>query len=253
MSDDAKKVALITGSASGIGRACARRFAAAGYNLVLTDISTEGLEAVAGECAASGAEAVTLCGDITATDTVEICAALALDRFGRLDAAANCAGIAGPHLPAADFTEEIWQAVIGINLTALWRSLKFEVQAMRQAGNGGAIVNISSTAGLKGYAMNAAYCASKHGVIGMSRCAAMDYAGEGIRINVVCPGLTRTALVEGVISEHPERIARIAASHPIGRIGEPEEIADAVFWLCSDKSSFVVGTVVTADGGHLAG
>lgn len=253
MTQEIRKAAMITGAASGIGRACALRFAAAGFDLVLTDLSADGLLTVAQECAASGAQIESLCADITAKDTAENCVAIALERFSRLDAAVNCAGIAGPHWPAAEFPEEDWLKVINVDLVAVWRCLKHQVLAMRTAGNGGTIVNIASTAGLKGYAANGAYCAAKHGVVGMSKSAAIDYAPEGIRINVICPGVVLTPLVESVVAEHPEKIAGIIASHPIRRAGQPSEIAETALWLSSDASSFVVGAALNVDGGHLAG
>jgi NAD(P)-dependent dehydrogenase (short-subunit alcohol dehydrogenase family) len=247
------KVGMITGAAAGIGKACALKFASLGYDLVLTDIDEDALTQAAEECRALGVGAELVAGDITAPELPEQCTTRALGRFGRLDVAVNCAGIAGLHRPAAEFSESEWGQVLSINLTAVWRCLKYEVLAMQRSGKGGAIVNISSTAGLKGYRHNSAYSASKHGVIGLTKCAAMDYAGEGIRINAICPGLVRTSLVEGVMAQHPGKIEAIAASHPVGRIGAPEEIADTASWLCSDMAGYIVGAVIVADGGHLAG
>jgi NAD(P)-dependent dehydrogenase (short-subunit alcohol dehydrogenase family) len=245
--------AMITGAASGIGRACALRFAAAGYDLLLTDLNLLQLEAVAQECRGLSSRVELIVGDISDPVIPEICVSRVLDRFGRLDAAINSAGIAGPHYSAADFPDEDWLRVLSIDLIALWRCQKHQIIAMRGCGNGGAIVNVSSTAGLKGYAANGAYCAAKHGIIGLTKSAALDYAGEGIRINAVCPGVTMTPLLEGVIADRPEKIAGIVKMHPVGRAGRPEEIAETIHWLCSDAASFVVGVAMNVDGGHLAG
>jgi NAD(P)-dependent dehydrogenase (short-subunit alcohol dehydrogenase family) len=174
-----------------------------------------------------------------------------LDLYGRLDAAHNNAGITTPQTLAADITEDEFDRTIGVNLKGVWLCMRSEIPAMLESG-GGAIVNTGSSAAVVGIPKFAAYTASKHGVAGLTRCAALDYAKQGIRINCVCPGATRTRLMIDAIEENPERGEIINRTIPAGRMGEPEEVAELAVWLCSPRASFVIGVVVSADGGTVA-
>jgi len=175
----------------------------------------------------------------------------AIENFGRLDVAFNNAGIEGRRAPTADCTEENWDRVISINLKGVWLCLRQEIPAMVNQG-GGAIVNNASIAGLVGFPGLPAYTASKFGVIGLTKAAALEYAKDGIRVNAICPGVIHTAMVDRLIQENPEMEAGLAAGTPLGRMGEPEEIAEVVTWLCSDAASFVTGHALAADGGYVA-
>jgi len=241
------KVALVTGGGSGLGRASALAFAAAGADVVVADIDTDG-----------GAETLGLIErpaeflpvDVTQPDQVATMVERTIERFGRLDCAVNNAGMTGPGAPTADYSLADWERTLSLNLTSVFLCLKSEIPAM-VANGGGAIVNIASGAGLVGFAGLPAYVASKHGVVGLTRAAALEYVTAGVRINAVCPGSTRTPMLEGFMGgdENIERM--MTRSVPMGRLGRPEEIAEAVVWLCSDAASFVVGHALAVDGGSV--
>ena len=245
------RVTFITGTASGIGRAASRLFAARGSRLVLADIDCEAGEAVAEEIRGTGAEAIFVETDVADDAAVGRAVATATERFGRLDYAYNNAGLSGPPNFVADMPEDQWRRTIDVMLTGVFLCMRHQIPALLASG-GGAIVNCASGAGLIGFPGQSAYVASKHGVIGLTRAAALEYGSQGIRVNSICPGTARTAMVEDVVRETPALQQELEALHPIGRIAEPEEIAEAALWLCSERSSFVLGTALSVDGGYVA-
>ena len=242
------KVALITGGGAGIGRATALAFSKAGAKVVIGDVMREDGEETAALIRQSGGDAFFANSDISKSAEVESLMNTAASRYGRLDFACNNAGIEGETVLLADSSEENWDKTMDINLKGVWLCLKYEIRQMLQQG-GGAIVNIASTMGLVAHKGIVPYVASKHGVIGLTKAAALDYADANIRINAVCPGVTRTKLVERTTTEFPEVMERLNAATPMGRICQPEEIANAVIWLCSDAASFITGHSLTVDGG----
>ncbi|TAK30837.1 MAG: SDR family oxidoreductase [Chloroflexota bacterium] len=246
----AGKVALVTGASSGIGRASAIAFAREGAKVVVSDIVDESKDETVPAIKAAGGEAIYVQADVSKATDVERLINVAVRTFGRLDCAHNNAGIFGNFAPTADCTEENWDRVVNTNLKGCWLCMKYEIPQMLKQG-GGAIVNTSSFAGLYGSPAAPAYCASKGGIVQVTRTAALEYATAGIRINAVCPGSIRTPLVESLIAAgYPE--TQMAANHPVNRIGEPHEIAEAVLWLCSDAASFVTGVPMPVDGGWSA-
>jgi NAD(P)-dependent dehydrogenase (short-subunit alcohol dehydrogenase family) len=245
------KVALVTGGASGIGRATALTFAREGAILVIADRNEDGGQQTVHMITENGGEATFVQVDVTSASAVEALISKTVETYGRLDCAHNNAGIAsGVPALTADYPEERWHQVIAVNLTGVWLCMKYEIVQMLHQG-GGAIVNTASIAGLVGGAGGAAYTASKHGVIGLTKTAALEYATQGIRVNCVCPGYIQTPMTARGLSD-PERRAQIVARHPLGRVGTPEEIAEAVVWLCSDAASFVTGHAMSIDGGYVA-
>lgn len=243
------KVAMVTGAGSGIGRASALAFAKNGAKVVVNDIVAEGAEETVEMIKAAGGEAIFVKADVTQAIEVEALINKTVEIYGRLDYAHNNAGIDGEPAPLADCTIENWDRTIGINLRGVFLCMKYEIPQMVKQGSG-AIVNTASIAGLIGTASMPAYNASKHGVVGLTRTAALEYAAAGVRINAVCPGATRTALLENIMAVMPELLETLESSHPIGRIAEPEEIANTVVWLCSDEASFVTGHPMVVDGGY---
>ncbi len=246
----AGRVALVTGGGSGIGAATARRFAEAGAAVVVADIAEAGAAAIAAEITAGGGSAVAIGADVSDGEQVDAMTALAVDTYGGLDLAFNNAGISGTYGPLADLSVEDWQRTIDINLTGVFRCIRAEVPLMLARG-GGSIVNTSSAAGQMGFAMLPAYVAAKHGVIGLTRSAALEYARSGIRVNAVLPGTVHTPMLEAFAGS-VEGVAALAAPSPAGRAGTPEEVAEAAVWLSSDAARFVNGHCLAVDGGVLA-
>ena len=248
------KSALVTGGASGIGRAAAHAFAREGAWVAVADLTLEGAQRTVAEIEAGDGKAVAIACDVTEDDAVAAMVAAAVEAFGGLDCAFNNAGIAPFQVNAAgqkiaDVAPEAWARVIDVNLTGVWRCLRHEVAQMRTQGTGGAIVNTASILGLVGSPTSSAYVAAKHGVVGLTRTAAADHAEEGIRVNAVCPGYIETPMTEETMRR---RGGRIMARVPMGRMGTPEEIAEAVVWLCSARASFVTGVAWAVDGGYTA-
>ena len=243
------KVALVTGAASGIGRASALAFAREGATTVVADVLVEGGEETVRIIKEAGGDALFVTTDVSKAAEVKVLIQKTVETYGRLDYAHNNAGIAGAEAPTAECTEENWDHTIAINLKGVWLCMKYEIPQMLKQG-GGAIVNPASTAGLVGLEGSPAYCASKGGVIQLTRAAALDYAKAGIRVNAVCPGVIRTPMVESLVGTEAE--AGLIAMEPIGRMGKPEEVAEAVVWLCSDAASFVTGNAMPVDGGLVA-
>jgi NAD(P)-dependent dehydrogenase (short-subunit alcohol dehydrogenase family) len=245
----AGKVAVITGASSGIGRAAALAMAAEGARVALGARRLAEGEETAHLVREAGGEAVFVETDVRHSDQVQRLIQTAVDRWGRLDCAFNNAGVEGDmFVPTADYSESTWDRVIAINLTGVFLSMKYEIRQMLQHG-GGAIVNMSSVAGLVGGPVGIAYYASKHGVVGMTRAAAIEYGKLGIRVNAVCPAVIETDMAHRGFDQMWERLAGM---HPIGRIGKAGEVADAVVWLCSDRASFVTGHALPVDGGRVA-
>ena len=245
------KVALVTGGASGIGRATALTFAREGATLVVADMNEEGGQQTVHMITENGGEAIFVQVDVTSASAVEAMISKTVETYGRLDCAHNNAGIpGGGRALTAEYAEDTWHQVIAVNLTGVWLCMKYEIPQMLSQGSG-AIVNTASAWGLVGAPGASAYVASKHGVVGLTKTAALEYAQQGIRVNCVCPGVIHTPMTERGLSD-PELRARIIATEPIGRVGTPEEVAEAVVWLCSDATSFVTGHTMTVDGGYVA-
>jgi len=245
------KIALVTGGGSGIGRATALTFAREGAKVVVADVVVDGGEETVRLIKAAGGEAMFVKADMAKAAEVEAMVQKAVATYGRLDCAHNNAGIEGATGRTADYREEDWDRVISINLTGVWFCLKYEIAQMLKQG-GGAIVNTASDAGLLGVPQMPAYVASKHGVVGLTKTAALEYAKAGIRVNAVCPGVIKTPMVDRITGQRAGRAERMAAAEPVGRMGKPEEIAEAVVWLCSDAASFVTGLPMPVDGGIIA-
>ena len=239
------RTALITGAASGIGRASALAFASAGASVALVDIDAEGLANTAAATQAAGGRAETLVADVRDLQAVTFAIERAVQAFGRLDAAHNNAGVPGPYVPLDEYGEQDFMEILQVDLAGVWRCMRAEIRHMRTQGSG-AIVNTSSMLGSAAMPDNGAYVAAKHGVHGLTRAAALELGGTGIRVNAIAPGVTRTAMTSGVSDE-------LLRAVPLGRIAEPEEIAAAAVWLCSPEASYITGSVLVADGGWLAG
>lgn len=248
----AGQVVLVTGAAGGIGRAAVAAFAQAGARVVVADLDLVGAQAVAGQVQAGGGQALAVQVDVTQGSSVQARVAAAVAGFGRLDAAFNNAGVELEGVATAEADEDLFDRTIAVNLRGVFLCMKYQIRQMLAQGGAGAIVNTASVAGLVGAATMPAYTASKHGVVGITKAAALEYARRGIRINAVCPGVVRTAMTERAIAQRPEREAAIASLHPMGRIAEPAEIAAAALWLCSPAASFVTGQAWAVDGGMVA-
>lgn len=245
------KAVLITGGGGGIGRATALAFARAGARLILGDLDLAAAEETARQVAAIGGEAHAVRCDVSRPEEAEGLVREAVARLGRLDCAVNNAGIEASQESTARLPVETWERTIAINLSGVFYCMRAELAAMRASG--GAIVNIASVLGLVGFAGAAAYVAAKHGVIGLTKVAAIEFAARGIRVNAVCPGFVETPMLERVgVTSDPDRRVQIEGLHPINRLGRPEEIAGAVLYLCSDAASFVTGHALVVDGGYTA-
>jgi NAD(P)-dependent dehydrogenase (short-subunit alcohol dehydrogenase family) len=246
------KVVLVTGGTSGIGRESAILFAKAGAKVVIAGRrEAEGQETV-DLVRAAGGDGLFVKADVAKAAEVESLVQKTVQKFGRLDTAFNNAGIEGAWTPITEQTEEDWDRTIDINLKGVWLCLKYEIRQMLNQGSGGAIVNMSSVAGLMGSAGAATYCASKHGVIGLTKSAALENSRKNIRVNAVCPAVIETDMGERLFGA-PDIRSRAIGLHPIGRFGTPMEIAEAVVWMCSDRASFMTGQYLVLDGGLLAG
>jgi NAD(P)-dependent dehydrogenase (short-subunit alcohol dehydrogenase family) len=246
------KIALVTGGTSGIGRQTAVLFAKAGVKVVVAGRrEAEGEETVE-LIRAAGGDGLFVKTDVSQASQVEMLIQKAVEKFGRLDLAFNNAGIEGVMAPVVRQSEADWDRTIAINLKGVWLCLKYEIRQMLKQGGGGAIVNMSSILGMIGSAGVAAYSASKHGVIGLTKTAALENAKSGIRINAVCPGFIETPMADRIFRA-PAAHQYILSCHPIGRLGRPIEIAEAVVWMCSDSASFMTGQSLVLDGGFLAG
>jgi NAD(P)-dependent dehydrogenase (short-subunit alcohol dehydrogenase family) len=244
------KVALVTGAAKGIGRASALAFAAEGARVVVADVDEEGGAETVSLVRAAGGDGTFVRADVADVGDVQAMVARAVDTYGGLDCAHNNAGVAGGGRPVAEFRDEEWHRVIGIMLTGVYLCMKHEIPRMLERG-GGAIVNTASGAGLVGFPGQAAYVAAKHGVLGLTKVAALDYGARGIRVNAVCPGTVRTPMVDTAVRAMPELEEELVRLHPAGRIGEAADVANAAVWLCTDKAAFVLGHALAVDGGYV--
>jgi NAD(P)-dependent dehydrogenase (short-subunit alcohol dehydrogenase family) len=247
----AGKIALVTGGGSGIGRATSLAFADAGASVMVADINRDGGTESVAMIRDRGGNAEFIETDVSVTDQVDTMVAATVERFGRLDCAFNNAGIGGRWATLLDYDEQTFDQVIAVNLKGVWLCLKAEIRAMLAQG-GGVIVNTASVAGLVGTPRIPAYGASKHAVVSLTKSAALSYAKQGIRVNAVCPAFIDTPMVDSLVEMEPD-LADVVHAQPIGRIGQPEEVAATVIWLCSDAASFVTGVALPVDGGSMAG
>jgi NAD(P)-dependent dehydrogenase (short-subunit alcohol dehydrogenase family) len=246
------KVALVTGAGSGIGRASAEAFARAGARVVAADLDAASGEETVARIGAAGGEALFVRADVSVAAEVAALVGRAIDAYGRLDCAHNNAGIEGVRAALHEYPEDAWDRVLAVNLKGIWLCMQHEIGQMLRQG-GGAVVNTASVAGLIGSVSGiCAYNASKHGVVGLTKTAALEYAKQGIRVNAVCPGFVTTPMLERAFGGDAPLMARFAAAQPTGRYAAPEEIAAAVVWLCSDAASYVTGLAMPVDGGYVA-
>ena len=246
------KVAIITGAGSGIGRAAARVFAREHAKLVLADWIEEGGTETLRVVQDLNAEAVFIKADVSKWEDAKSIVTKAVASYGRVDCAFNNAGIEGASAVTHECTQENWNKVIAVDLTGVWHCMKAEIEQMLKQGHGGAIVNTSSGAGLAGVRGMPAYVAAKHGVAGLTKAAAVEYGRDRIRVNAVCPGPIRTPMMARLLGERPDAEQRFARGGPLKRLGEAEEIAETVAWLCSDRASYVTGVPMPVDGGFMA-
>jgi len=243
------KVSIVTGAGSGIGREIAQKLAAAGARVVVSDINEEGGQHTVRTIASKGGQAVFFKADTSKPGDDEALVAEAGNRFGALHIAVNNAGIGGPLAPVGEYPLDGWEKVIAVNLSGAFYGLRYQIPALKAAG-GGSIINVASILGQVGFRNSAAYVAAKHGVVGLTKNAALEYAPHNVRVNVVGPGFIRTPLVEK--SMNAEALRALESMHALGRLGEPSEVAELVLWLASDKASFVTGSYYAVDGGYLA-
>jgi NAD(P)-dependent dehydrogenase (short-subunit alcohol dehydrogenase family) len=245
------RVALVTGASAGIGRAAALAFAAHGAAVVLADLDERRGEEVAAQIRDKGGDAVFVRADVSVDADVETLVTDAVARYGRIDYAFNNAGIEGQQGRLHEMTAATWERVIAVDLTGVWTCMRHELPYMLDRG-AGAIVNCASVAGLVGFPAIPAYVAAKHGVVGLTKAVALDYATDGIRVNALCPGVIDTEMVERFTGGSDEAAAQMTTMEPVGRLGTPEEVAEAAVWLCSDAASFVTGQAIAVDGGFVA-
>ncbi len=245
----ADRVALVTGAGSGIGRAIAHGLAAAGARVVVSDLDEAGGAETVAAIEKSGGTAIFVRADVSKPEEGEALVGSAVKELGALHVAVNNAGIGGPTAPAGDYPIDGWDRVIAINLSGVFYGMRHQIPALLDSG-GGSIVNVASILGQVGFPSSSAYVAAKHGVVGLTRSAALEYAARGVRINAVGPAFINTPLIEKNMT--PEARAGLVAKHPIGRLGESEEVAELVVWLSSEKASFVTGSYYAIDGGYLA-
>ncbi len=246
-----EKVVVITGAGAGIGRACALAFAAAGARVAAADITGESVRETVALIEEHGGRAMFAEADVSVGGSVRDLIDATVKKFGGLDCAVNNAGIEGQSADTAECSEDNWDRVIAVNLKGVWNCMRYEIPRMLERG-GGAIVNMASVAGLVGFSGLPAYCASKGGVIQLTKTAALEYATRGIRVNAICPGVIDTAMVDRLIGGDAEKNKAFTALEPVERKGRPEEIANTAVWLCSDEASFVTGHPLVADGGFVA-
>jgi NAD(P)-dependent dehydrogenase (short-subunit alcohol dehydrogenase family) len=246
------RVALVTGAASGIGQATARLFAELGARVVASDVDADRGVSTAAALSEAGHDAVFVAADVTDDEAVAALLERALEAYGRLDCAANCAGVGGGHATTHQYPDDRWDQIVAINLRGTWLAMRAEIEAMLGQGDGGTIVNVASTLGVRGSPFASPYSASKHGVLGLTRTAAIEYAPAGIRVNAVCPGAIDTPMMDETFERFPGFRESLLGFVPMGRLGRPAEVASAIAWLSSDAASFVTGESLAVEGGLLA-
>jgi NAD(P)-dependent dehydrogenase (short-subunit alcohol dehydrogenase family) len=246
------RVALVTGAASGIGQATARLFAGMGGRVVASDVDADRGVATVTALTDAGHDAVFLAADVTDDKAVAALVACAVDTYGRLDCAANCAGVGAGHAPTHQYPDDQWDQIVATNLRGTWMAMRREIEAMLAQGNAGTIVNVASTLAVRGSPLASPYSASKHGVLGLTRTAAIEYASAGIRVNAVCPGAIDTPMMDETFERFPGFRESLIGFVPMGRLGRPDEVASAIAWLSSDAASFVTGESLAIEGGLLA-